>query len=244
MRASLRLLAPRLPPFSPTGITGVLTHPHPRPTLIALYNQTLFVLSQLPAHSVYRQSAENLTKHRLAAVKVVKPDGFESFQTLLQERGLSANDPEIHDVARYMRNVLRQPMQSNHQGYIDFAQQELRNWEEFGASEGGDEGAEASSVDALMAAEIETVGIDDSEHGDSVEEDPSVPLLEPQLTVAQIEEIEEAIGEGLIEEVIEEGWGEYRCAKEMGKTKVWESLEVVPEPGQWVGFERTSGPAS
>ncbi|KAF8242699.1 hypothetical protein K440DRAFT_607103 [Wilcoxina mikolae CBS 423.85] len=137
MRASLRLLTARLPPFTATGITGLLTHPHPRPTLIALYNHTLNVLSTLPPHSVYRQSAENLTKQRLEIVKA--------------------------------------------------------------------------------------------------------------LTAEQVEEIEDKIGEGLIEEVIEEGWGELRCAEAMKDHKVWEPLEVIPDEGQWAAFERTTpvgaGPA-
>ena len=60
MRASLRLLTARLPGFMPTGVTGTLTHPHPRPTLIALYNHTLSLLAQMPPHAIYRQSTTPL----------------------------------------------------------------------------------------------------------------------------------------------------------------------------------------
>ena len=55
---------------NPTGITGILQHPNPRPALISLYKATLTELSEkFPADSIYRQSVENLTKSRLAIVE-------------------------------------------------------------------------------------------------------------------------------------------------------------------------------
>jgi len=70
---------------------------------------------------------------------------------------------------------------------------------------------------------------------------PEVPLLpeEPPLYAEQVAELEEKLGAGLIEEVLEQGWDELNLVKEMEKVKIWEPLEVQPEEGQWVGFERT-----
>lgn len=83
MRATLRLLAnvkPRyLEPFAPTGITGLLTHPSPRPTLIHLYRSALSKLSVFPESSVYRQSTEALTRQRLQIVESTKPVGYDEW---------------------------------------------------------------------------------------------------------------------------------------------------------------------
>lgn len=82
MRATTRLLATAkyLSPGAPTGLTGVLTHSAPRSTLLYLYSSTLDKLKKFPEHSVYRQSVEALTKHRLSIVENVKPEGFEQWQ--------------------------------------------------------------------------------------------------------------------------------------------------------------------
>lgn len=55
---------------NPTGITGLQTHPNPRPALISLYNATLDLLKEkFPSESVYRTSIETLTKSRLSIVE-------------------------------------------------------------------------------------------------------------------------------------------------------------------------------
>ncbi|KAG7795572.1 hypothetical protein KL929_003923 [Ogataea haglerorum] len=55
---------------NPTGLTGILQHPNPRPVLIKLYNSTLTKLKEkFPEESVYRKSVETLTKSRLAIVE-------------------------------------------------------------------------------------------------------------------------------------------------------------------------------
>ena len=83
MRSTLRLLAnvkPRyLEPFAPTGLTGLITHPSPRPTLIYLYTTTLQKLQSFPESSAYRQSVEALTRHRLQIVESKKPAGFDAW---------------------------------------------------------------------------------------------------------------------------------------------------------------------
>jgi NADH dehydrogenase (ubiquinone) 1 alpha subcomplex subunit 5 len=55
--------------LDPTGITGLYTHPNPRPALIALYDATLKKLEDFPSTSVYRQSVENITKSRKEIVE-------------------------------------------------------------------------------------------------------------------------------------------------------------------------------
>ncbi|EME79116.1 uncharacterized protein MYCFIDRAFT_64015 [Pseudocercospora fijiensis CIRAD86] len=86
MRAALRLLASvqRSTQFletgAPTGLTGLLTHSSPRTTLLFLYHDTLDRLKALPEHSLYRQSTEALTKHRLKILEETKPQGLEEWQ--------------------------------------------------------------------------------------------------------------------------------------------------------------------
>jgi len=83
MRASIRLLARAgkyLEPGSPTGLTGLFTHANPRSTLLYTYQATLDKLKQFPESSVYRQSTEALTKHRLNIVEAVVPEGLDAWQ--------------------------------------------------------------------------------------------------------------------------------------------------------------------
>ncbi|KAK3065283.1 hypothetical protein LTS18_003157 [Coniosporium uncinatum] len=93
MRAALRLLAQVKPQSaqrfleagSPTGLTGLFTHPSPRSTLIYLYSSTLDKLKGVPESSVYRHSTEALTKHRLSIISAVKPDGFDAWQERIRK---------------------------------------------------------------------------------------------------------------------------------------------------------------
>jgi len=91
MRASLRLLAKVKPGTfleanTPTGLTGLTTHPAPRPALILTYRQTLDKLQQLPTTSIYRQSTEALTKHRLSIVEATKPAGYDEWLSRVQKQ--------------------------------------------------------------------------------------------------------------------------------------------------------------
>lgn len=90
MRATLRRFASVQPgrfleTGNPTGLTGLLTHPAPRSTLLFLYTQTLEKLKTLPEHSVYRQSTEALTKHRYSIVESFKAPGYEEWRKKAQE---------------------------------------------------------------------------------------------------------------------------------------------------------------
>jgi NADH dehydrogenase (ubiquinone) 1 alpha subcomplex subunit 5 len=90
MRAASRLLAAVsqpsssaarvLEPGTPTGLTGLLTHPAPRSTLLYLYSSTLSKLQRMPDSSVYRRATEALTKQRMAIIERVKPPGFDAWE--------------------------------------------------------------------------------------------------------------------------------------------------------------------
>lgn len=84
MRGTLRLFASVKPvrylqPGAPTGLTGLLTNPTPRSTLLYLYHKTLDKLADIPETSLYRQSVEAVTKHRLGLVQGVKPAGYDEW---------------------------------------------------------------------------------------------------------------------------------------------------------------------
>jgi hypothetical protein len=104
MRTSLRLLAKVKPGTfleanTPTGLAGLTTHPAPRPALILTYRQTLDKLQQLPTTSVYRQSTEALTKHRLSIVESTKPAGYDEWLSRVQKQ-ISANPDAYKNMQR------------------------------------------------------------------------------------------------------------------------------------------------
>ena len=91
MRAAARLLASvkngrYLEPGAPTGLCGLLTHPSPRSTLLFHYNATLDKLQQIPESSVYRQSTEALTRHRLKIIEDAEPAGWKEWQETVQDK--------------------------------------------------------------------------------------------------------------------------------------------------------------
>ncbi len=102
MRAAARLLANVKPSQflevgAPTGLTGLLTHPSPRSTLLYHYHSTLDKLKQIPESSVYRQSTEALTKHRLKVIEDSKPEGWDQWQEKISK--LVREDPTAFTTA-------------------------------------------------------------------------------------------------------------------------------------------------
>ena len=77
----------------PTGLTGLFTHEAPRSTLRYIYTSSLDKLNALPETSVYRQSVESLTKHRLKIVESIKPPGWEEWAEKAKAR--IAEHPEV-----------------------------------------------------------------------------------------------------------------------------------------------------
>jgi NADH dehydrogenase (ubiquinone) 1 alpha subcomplex subunit 5 len=85
MRSTFRLLAAVKParylePGHRTGLTGIFTHNSPRSTLLAVYNSTLEKLKAVPESSLYRQSVEAVTKHRMALVEGMVPPGYKEWK--------------------------------------------------------------------------------------------------------------------------------------------------------------------
>lgn len=74
-----------LEPGAPTGLTGLLTNPSPRSTLLYLYSSTLDRLKAVPETSLYRQSVEAVTKHRMSLVQSVKPAGYDEWLVKAQQ---------------------------------------------------------------------------------------------------------------------------------------------------------------
>ncbi|RPA85251.1 hypothetical protein BJ508DRAFT_412040 [Ascobolus immersus RN42] len=219
-------------PFSPTGLTGVLTHPLPRTTLIALYTQTLSLLSSLPSTSVYRTSTEALTRKRLAAVESVKPYGWAEYEAKLasikKRYGLEGaekkGDVSLAIAAAQMREVIREIKEEVHPEEEAMIKN-LEGQEKFWDRVLGDVSTEAAKAADKASKEqlFETL--------------KEIPR-EPPLSRGQIHQIEEKIAGGLIEEIIHQGMEEIKVIEAMKEYKPWEDLEETAPEGQWVYFER------
>lgn len=104
MRRTFRLLASVKPARyleagAPTGLTGLYTNASPRSTLLFLYSSTIDKLKAVPESSVYRQSVEALTKHRLSIVEGVKPAGYDEWLAKARET-LEAHPEYFQEAAR------------------------------------------------------------------------------------------------------------------------------------------------
>ncbi|KAJ6103610.1 hypothetical protein N7486_003832 [Penicillium sp. IBT 16267x] len=236
MRSTLRLLAnvkPRyLEPFTPTGLTGLFTHPSPRPTLIFLYTNTLQKLQSFPETSAYRQSVEALTRHRLQIVESQKPPGFDAW--LERAKKTIGAEPE-----RFAQLQLKD-------GAFAYAASQERDFsDEARGKEWDGEGLSTTTEGPTRTAAEEAEWIKIIEEGrESANNETDFHEVsmkwesEPALEADQIAEIEQKIGAGLIEEIIQVAEAESILVDEMHKAKVWEELEEKPAPGQWTYFER------
>ncbi|TVY94523.1 NADH-ubiquinone oxidoreductase 29.9 kDa subunit, mitochondrial [Lachnellula willkommii] len=232
MRSTFRLLASVKPARyleagSPTGLTGLFTHPSPRSTLVYLYSRTLDAISEFPETSLYRQSTEALTKHRLNIVSAVEPEGYKEWSAKAKQ--IVSENPEAF--ARQDR------VQGKDVSLAGKMTRELSDGKEFikrrVVPEYDEREVEWDGEKALKGG-VEvgtTVGFED---GTKKLELPEEPLL----TVAQIEEIENKIGAGLIEEVIQVAEGELKLVDVLKRAEVWQDLEEKPVEGQWSYFMR------
>jgi len=230
MRPTLRLLANvksarYLESLAPTGLTGLLTHPSPRPTLIFLYTSTLEKLKSLPESSVYRQATEALTRHRLRIIESTKPPGYDAW--LERVKGTVAAQPD-----RF--RILRHPDGS----YVAEQQDDELEWDGQGM-EPATQGPRTPEEESRWRTLIEQSVL--IEEKDSDFHEPMKWESEPALEAEQIAGVEKEIGAGLIEEVIQVAEGELKLVDEMANSQVWEELAEKPRPGQWSYFERTTG---
>ncbi|QIX00412.1 hypothetical protein AMS68_005929 [Peltaster fructicola] len=221
-----------LEPGAPTGLTGLKTHGSPRTALLYLYNATLQKLKDLPEHSVYRQSTEALTKHRLSIIESTKPAGLAEWQQRVE--------PLIQQHKSAFR---KEPLSSGGSEYNIV-------WKE-GVEQKQIEGEGKRIDDEPVHREGPTTP-EDLEREDKIraryakELKNYVPQIEaePPLTIEQIGDIETKISAGLIEEIIEVAHSENELVSVMLENKVWEDLEEKPVEGQWAYNERdrhTSG---
>jgi len=228
MRPTVRLLAKVKPsrylePLTPTGLTGLTTHPSPRPTLIYLYKLTLEKLKTFPESSVYRHSTEALTQHRLRIVESTKPPGYDAW--LERVEAAVAEDPERFKAALKPDGT-----------YVAFQKAEVDNTD--GEEWNGEQYNPQLEGPYKTEEDMERFIKESEEEAEKVLK-PEIHLeAEPPLESVQISEIENQIGAGLIEEVIQVAQGELQLVDEMLKSKVWEELEEKPKPDQWTYFER------
>ncbi|KAH8889802.1 hypothetical protein GQ53DRAFT_842685 [Thozetella sp. PMI_491] len=240
MRRTLRLLANVKPgqflePGTRTGLTGLHVHGSPRSTLVYLYNTTLDKLQAVPEHSLYRQSIEALTKHRLNLVESVVPQGYSEWAEKAAK--VVASHPEHFEVASSTRVDGASANRIVRGGKVFVIRHlpkdaDLREQEWDGEINEGPEleGARTAEEREELKLIAERQDLQDIEN---IDWEP-----EPQLTAEQIEQLENKIGAGLIEEVIQVAEGELRLVDTMVEAKVWESLEEKPSEGQWTYFER------
>lgn len=217
MQAARRLLAAVKPsaflePGAPTGLTGLYTHRSPRSALIYAYNSTLDKLKQVPETSVYRQSTEALTKHRLKIVESYLPTGYEAWQ-----------DEVASYVAKNQRVFERHGLGTQHKvNGLTFLK--IRRVEEPTEEDEWDKDPSAAQPVLIEGTVNEAEAKLNRERIASAEfypEDLNQLKLpeEPQLTREQISALENEIGAGLIEEVIQVAMGEEELARKMLEAK-------------------------
>ncbi|KAK4450706.1 putative NADH dehydrogenase 1 alpha subcomplex subunit 5 [Podospora aff. communis PSN243] len=301
MRRTFRLLAAVKPARyiesgRPTGLAGLYSHPSPRSTLLFLYSSTLDKLKAVPEHSVYRQSVEAVTKHRMQIVEQAVPPGYEEWAVTARklladeleasksrealaselkkaeeelaaakEKNLDADEANrlsrIANIRELLELLPTPPADSNiilsathgedtavrvERGGQAFFIRHLpkvedmreKEWDGYYDREG--QGLRTLKETKMIREELE-YALKAALEGKKPEPKLQPRLQpEPQPTAEQIHEIEEKIGAGLIEEVIQVAEGELKLVDSMVEAKVWESLEETPAPGQWTYFERNS----
>ncbi|KAL8408973.1 hypothetical protein RB594_007428 [Gaeumannomyces avenae] len=242
MRRTIQRLASVKPvrylePGTPTGLTGLRTHASPRATLLYLYSTTLEQLKAVPEHSVYRQSVEALTKHRMAIVEAAVPPGHAEW--LARAQKIIAEDPARFEASAAKGRVDGGSVTRVERGGASFLVRHMPRVRDVRDQEWDGEINEGPELEGSRTEEerAEQAVIFTRKPHDS----PSAQAAwepEPQLTADQIEEVENKIGAGLIEEVVQVAEGELKLVTTMTQAKVWESLDEQPAEGQWVYFER------
>ncbi|KAI1338538.1 ETC complex I subunit conserved region-domain-containing protein [Xylariaceae sp. FL0016] len=239
MRRTLRLFAAVKPvryfeAGNPTGLTGLYTHSTPRSSLLALYSVTLDKLNKFPESSLYRQSVEALTKHRMSIVAAVEPPGHKEWSERASK--ILEENPSAFEFAG--------PDNSTGKGHIftiggrtfvsrsDPQPRDERNTEWDGERDVGPT-REGLRGEEEKNAEMEALFNTPDPMAKKVKWEP-----EPQMTADQVEEVQNKIGAGLIEEVIQMAESELKLLDVMYDSKVWENLEEQPPAGQWEYFER------
>ncbi|KAL2267491.1 hypothetical protein VTJ83DRAFT_4768 [Remersonia thermophila] len=243
MRATFRLFAAVRPaaarylePGTPTGLTGLYTHPSPRSALLYLYKTTLEKLQGVPEHSVYRQSVEAVTKHRLSLVEGVVPAGYDEWAE--RARKLLEQHPDQFS-GRHGDRVSGARAIRVDRGGDAFVVRHVPQKADIRDEEWDGEVDEGPELEGSRTLEEKQDLVHIFERADINDVEQEIPWEpEPQLTADQVAELEEKIGAGLIEEVIQVAEGELKLVDVMIQAKPWEPLEEQPREGQWTYFER------
>ncbi|KAL8949770.1 MAG: hypothetical protein Q9222_004149 [Ikaeria aurantiellina] len=227
MRSTRRLLAivkseKFLTPGNPTGLTGLLTHPAPRSQLVYLYSSTLNKLAQLPEYSVYRKSAEAITKQRLSIIQGTKPPGYEQWEQRAKtkiEQHPEVFGKDVDPSSIFVSASLNEEADDSYTSWDSKKQP---------AALEGTRTEEERSRQAQLMKRATFVPPTDAVNWEN----------EPPLEASQIAEIEDKIGGGLIEEIIQVAEGEDKLVDVMLESRPWEELEQKPPQGQWDYFAR------
>lgn len=243
MRQTFRLLASVKParylePGMPTGLTGLRTYPNPRSSLLYLYNSTLEKLQAAPESSLYRQSVEAVTKHRLSLVQATVPEGHAEWQSKVSKILEENKDKfkEGNGIARIeggRGHIVMKGGEAFIVRQLPFSMDIRKRKAQWDGeiNDGGELEGHRSEAERAEQALLK----ERREKGDG---DITGWIDEPQLTVDQISELENKIGAGLIEEVIQVAEGELKLVDVMVKSQAWEGLEEKPAEGQWTYFDR------
>lgn len=234
MRSSLRLLARYLEPGLPTGLTGLLTHATPRSTLLALYRTTLDKLEKLPESSLYRQSSEAVTKSRLSSVESTVPAGYQEWVSKAHK--VIADNPDKFWLAG--DEVSKSGMRTVHIEGKTYLTPEKHVPGDVRSEEWNAEPDAGIALEGQRSAK-EKEEMVRSEQAKARQITPVTSLPdEPQLTADQwvsilsdgcihgslprirIAELENSIGAGLIEEVIQVAEGELKLVNIMHENQV------------------------
>ncbi|KAL8822871.1 MAG: hypothetical protein Q9170_008383, partial [Blastenia crenularia] len=171
---------------------------------------------------VYRQSAEAITTHRLRIIEAVKPPGYDAWAE--RARQFVKERPETFGENVDLGGVL--------------IGAELRREKVVGDVEWDGE----KKVPPMLAgsrSEVEkNARLRQIMKARSLGPELKGWETEPALEAGQIADIEEKIGGGLIEEVIQVAEGEHQLVDVMLESKAWEDLEEKPPQSQWDNFAR------
>jgi NADH dehydrogenase (ubiquinone) 1 alpha subcomplex subunit 5 len=228
MRGTLRLLAKVQPAKflevnAPTGLTGILTHPQPRPTLIYTYKQILNKLEAIPKSSVYRQSTEAIAKSRLKIVEETKPAGYEEWVSRVKSEIEKNPAAYSHVLQKDGSIAFSEPFSTTSEVWDGRAPEAL--------PEGPSDEATANLKGQAVKAEEERQAVEEPPRPSQLEQEPpldadqygasSPKLLDHAKYRRRINDIENKIGAGLIEEVIMVADGELTLVDEMIASRVY-----------------------
>lgn len=168
----------------------------------------------MPEHSVYKKSTEALTRHRMRIVEGIKPAGLQEWQ----QRVASLVDAHPDAFKRV------KTMEGKSDSEFNIVYREPPPQDAFGEDLDARVNAEFKkpgiAAGAEFQEEVQTRGKELQR--DYVAEEASRIHIEaePSLSMEQIGEVEQKIGAGLIEEVIQVAQGEKELAEKMEECKV------------------------